>query len=147
MKKVYTDGYWELVRQHLMGDTKTTATMKQMTKKGPTFLVGIEFNIPLYNAMRQTYICNEVKETTHGSYLDHKEYIISFNWIPTSYSVPEKIEMLLFIPNHGDTSLLTISEITNKGNKFELVKKTWKKEKLNTLNSLKEIFVLTAEKL
>ena len=64
-----------------------------------------------------------------------------------SYSVPEKIEMLLFIPNHGDTSLLTISEITNKGNKFELVKKTWKKEKLNTLNSLKEIFILTAEKL
>ena len=56
MKKVYTGGYWELVRQHLMGDTKTTATMKQMTKKGPTFLVGIEFNIPLYNAIRQTYI-------------------------------------------------------------------------------------------
>ena len=33
MKKVYTDEYWELVRQHLMGDTNTNITMRKIRKK------------------------------------------------------------------------------------------------------------------
>ena len=48
MKKVYTDEYWELVRQHLMGDTNTNITMRKIRKKNPQYLVGIKFNIPLF---------------------------------------------------------------------------------------------------
>ena len=68
MKKVYTNEYWDLVRQHLMGDTKMTATMKKMTTKGPISLKGLNFLIPLFCANTQYYVCDEVKETTNGLY-------------------------------------------------------------------------------
>lgn len=147
MKKVYTDEYWELVRQRLMGDTKTTSTMKKMITKGPMSLKGLKFNIPLFCANGQYYLCDEVKETTSGTNVDHKNYTLYFSWIPTSYNVPEKVEVEIYIPNNSPNTLVQMFEITDTGKKLNLIKNSVMKSKLNSLSSIREIFQLTALKM
>jgi hypothetical protein len=96
MKKVYTDEYWELVRQHLMGDTNTNITMRKITNKSPNRLIDMEFNIPLFNADTQMYLCTNVDEVfTSG---EGKDYNISLSEVKQKYSVPERIDISLFIP-------------------------------------------------
>ena len=50
--------------------------MKKLTKKNPKYLNGLEFNIPLFSAANQDYISDEVKETTNGVNVDHKNYTL-----------------------------------------------------------------------
>jgi hypothetical protein len=70
-------------------------------KKNPQFLKGIEFNIPLFNAETQMYVCTDVNEMalTPGG----KDYLISLSEVKQSYSVPERITVSLFIP-HTDAN-------------------------------------------
>jgi hypothetical protein len=121
--------------------------MKKLTKKNPTYLKGLEFNIPLFSANSQFYRCDEVKETTHGSYLDHKNYTLSFSWIPTSFSVPEKIEVEIYIPNSSPNTLIQMFEITDSGKKLNLTKHTWMKKDLNSLSGIRKILQETPLKL
>lgn len=146
MKKIYSNEYWELVRQNIMGDTKMTATMKKITTKGPMSLQGLSFNIPLFNAKTQMYRCDEVKDTTIGV-SGNKNYTLYFSWIPTSYSVPEKLEININIPVNSSSILLTIDEINGKGHKYNLRKNAYLKTKISSLASIREIFKSEAEKM
>ena len=56
----------------------------------PDSLVGMIFNIPLFSAHTQTYV---VKEANESKLPGHWE--LKLEWIPTSYSVPEEISILV----------------------------------------------------
>lgn len=121
--------------------------MKKMTTKGPMSLKGLDFLIPLFCAKAQYYRCDEVKETTHGSYLDYKNYTLYFSWIPTSYSVPEKLEVEINIPNNSSNVLVILTEITKSGKKLPVTKDSVLKKKLNSLSSIREMLVSVASKM
>ena len=105
------------------------------------------FNIPLFCAHTQHYFCDEVKETTNGVNVDYKNYTLYFSWIPTSYNVPEKVEVQIYIPNNSPNVLVQMFEITDKGKKLNLTKDSIMKTKLNSLSSIREILVSVASKM
>lgn len=121
--------------------------MKKLTKKNPTYLKGLEFNIPLFSANGQYYRCDEVKETTNGVGVDWKNYTLYFSWIPTSYSVPEKLEVEINIPNNSSNVLVILTEITKSGKKLPVTKDSVLKKKLNSLSSIREMLVSVASKM
>ena len=140
MKKVYTDEYWELVRQHLMGDTNTNITMKKIRKKNPQYLVGIKFNIPVFNAEKQMYVCTAVNEMalTPGG----KDYLISLSEVKQSYSVPERITVSLFIPHtdaNGEPAHVDMLEVKPHNRTLPLTKVMVTKSKLSSLGGLKKV--------
>ena len=147
MKKVYTDEYWELVRQHLMGDTKTNITMKKIINKSPNRLIDMEFNIPLFNAETQMYVCTDVSEiaTSPGG----KDYNISLSEVKQNYSVPERVDINLFIPTDGNGGLahVTMNEIHTNGRDIKLGQTLTPKENITTLEGLKKIFYEMAKKM
>ena len=121
--------------------------MKKMTTKGPMSLKGLDFLIPLFCAKAQYYRCDEVKETTNGVGVDWKNYTLYFSWIPTSYSVPEKLEVEINIPNNSPNVLVILTEITKSGKKLPVTKDSVLKKKLNSLSSIREMLVSVASKM
>jgi hypothetical protein len=141
MKKVYTDEYWELVRQHLMGDTNTNITMRKITNKSPNRLSDMEFNIPLFNADTQMYLCTNVDEVSTSG--EGKDYNISLSEVKQKYSVPERIDISLFIPHtdaNGEPARIVMVEVRPLNRRVPLTKVMVTKSKLSSLAGLKEVF-------
>ena len=115
--------------------------MRKMTKKGPQYLVGIEFNIPVFNAEKQMYVCTAVNEMalTPGG----KDYLISLSEVKQSYSVPERITVGLFIPHtdaNGEPAHVNMLELRENNRTLPLTKVMVTKSKLSSLAGLKEVF-------
>jgi hypothetical protein len=115
--------------------------MRKMTKKNPEFLKGIEFNIPIFNAEKQMYLCTNVdKVATTG---EGKEYRISLSEVKQNYSVPEKVDINLFIPHtdaNGEPANVNMSEVTSNNRSLPLTKVMVTKSKLSSLSGLKKVF-------
>ena len=115
--------------------------MKKIRKKNPQYLVGIKFNIPLFNAEKQMYVCTSVNELalTPGG----KDYLISLSEVKQSYSVPERITVSLFIPHtdaNGEPANVNMSEVRPTSRNLPLTKVMVTKSKLSSLAGLKEVF-------
>ena len=115
--------------------------MRKMTKKAPQFLKGIEFNIPVFNAEKQMYVCTSVNEMalTPGG----KDYLISLSEVKQSYSVPERITVSLFIPHtdaNGEPANVNMFEVRPNSRNLPLTKVMVTKSKLSSLAGLKEVF-------
>ena len=113
--------------------------MRKMTKKGPQFLIGIEFNIPVFNAEKQMYLCTDVEwiKTSEG-----KDYNISLSEVKQNYAVPERINIDMFIPTtdaNGEPAHVIMNEVRPKGD-VVLTKVMVTKSKLSSLVGLKEVF-------
>ena len=114
--------------------------MRKMTKKNPQFLKGIEFNIPLFNAEKQMYLCTNVDEVATTG--EGKEYRISLSEVKQNYSVPERVDINLFIPHtdaNGEPAHVIMNEVRPKGD-VVLTKVMVTKSKLSSLAGLKEVF-------
>jgi hypothetical protein len=114
--------------------------MRKMTKKAPQFLKGIEFNIPVFNAEKQMYICTDVEwiKTSEG-----KDYNISLSEVKQNYSVPEKIIVSLFIPDtdaNGEPANVNMFEVRPNNRNLPLTKVMVTKSKLSSLSGLKKVF-------
>ena len=114
--------------------------MKKIRKKSPQFLKGIEFNIPLFNAEKQMYVCTDVNELalTPGG----KDYLISLSEVKQSYSVPEKITVSLFIPHtdaNGEPAHVDMLELRPNNRTLPLTKVMVTKSKLSSLGGLKKV--------
>jgi hypothetical protein len=114
--------------------------MRKMTKKNPQFLKGIEFNIPLFNAETQMYLCTNIEwiKISEG-----KDYKISLSEVKQNYSVPEKIVIDLFIPHtdaNGEPANVNIFEVRPMNRRVPLTKVMVTKSKLSSLAGLKEVF-------
>jgi hypothetical protein len=113
----------------------------KIRKKNPQFLKGIEFNIPLFNAETQMYLCTSVDEIalTPGG----KDYLISLSEVKQNYSVPEKIIVSLFIPDtdaNGEPANVNMFEVRPNSRNLPLTKVMVTKSKLSSLSGLKKVF-------
>jgi hypothetical protein len=114
--------------------------MKKIRKKNPQFLKGIEFNIPIFNAETQMYVCTGVDEIalTPGG----KDYLISLSEVKQNYSVPEKITVSLFIPHtdaNGEPAHVDMLELRPNNRTLPLTKVMVTKSKLSSLGGLKKV--------
>jgi hypothetical protein len=50
------------------------------------------FNIGIFNAATQLYVCTEVADL--GSDANSKKYGVYFRWLPSTYAVPEVLKIL-----------------------------------------------------
>jgi len=121
--------------------------MKKMTKKGPQFLVGIEFNIPLFAAEKQIYRCIDVSEiaTSPGG----KDYNIMLSEIKTlNYNVPERVDINLFIPADGSGMVrMHMVEVHPEHGDLPLSNTITLKENISSLGKLKGIFYNLGKKI
>ena len=60
-------------------------------ERGPMMLMDKVFNIGIFNAATQQYICTEVADL--GSDANSKKYGVYFRWLPSTYAVPEVLKM------------------------------------------------------
>ena len=121
--------------------------MKKIINKSPNRLIDMEFHIPLYNAETQMYLCIDVSEiaTSPGG----KDYNISLSEVKQNYSVPEKLDINLFIPTDGNGGLahVTMNEIRTNGRDIKLAQTLTPKENITTLAGLKKVFYEMAKKM
>ena len=119
----------------------------QKMARGPVMLIDREFNIPLFNADKQMYLCIDVSEiaTSPGG----KDYNISLSEVKQNYSVPERVDINLFIPTDGNGGLahVTMNEIRTNGRDIKLAQTLTPKENITTLAGLKKIFYEMAKKM
>jgi hypothetical protein len=114
--------------------------MRKITNKSPNRLIDMEFNIPIFNADTQMYVCTDVSEIVSSP--GGKNYTISFSEIKQKYSVPERINIDMFIPTtdaNGEPAHVTMNEVRTKGD-VVLTKVMVTKSKLSSLAGLKEVF-------
>lgn len=120
--------------------------MKKIKKLSPKILIGMEFNIPLFSAYQQLYICTNVEDTKNGSG-EHKNYTLYFQWIHSNYNVPETLEVDLYITDSNSSSCsVTIFEINQFGKRIQLHQNVFAKNDSRTINRIKEIIKMTATK-
>jgi hypothetical protein len=115
--------------------------MRKMTKKSPNSLIDMEFNIPLFNAATQMYVCTDVSEIASSP--GGKDYTISLSEVKQNYSVPERITIDLFIPTtdaNGEPAHVHMIEPRPKGRDVVLTKVMVTKSKLSSLGGLKKVF-------
>ena len=114
--------------------------MKKIKKKNPQFLKGIEFNIPLFAAEKQMYKCLSVEEI--DSTPEGKDYNISLSEVKQSYSVPERVDISLFIPHtdaNGEPAHVNMLELRENNRTLPLTKVMVTKSKLSSLGGLKKV--------
>jgi len=122
--------------------------MKSIKKeKGAWMLVDKEFNIPVFNANTQMYKCIDVSEIASSP--GGKDYTISLSEVKQKYSVPERINIDLFIPIDGNGGLahVTMNEVDPKRGDVKLGQTLTPKENITTLEGLKKVFYEMAKKM
>ena len=121
--------------------------MRKLTKYSPNVLVGMEFNIPLFNADRQMYLCIDVSEiaTSPGG----KDYNIMLSEIKgLNYNVPARVDVNLFIPiDPNGLASLHMVEVDPKRGDIKLAKTLTAKEHISSLAGLKEVLYNMAKKM
>lgn len=120
----------------------------QKMARGPVMLIDREFNIPLFNADTQMYVCTDVSEIESSP--TGKDYRISLSEIKQKYAVPERIDINLFIPTmdaNGEPAHVIMNEVHPKRGDTVLTKVMVTKSKLSSLAGLKEVFYNMAKSL
>ena len=123
--------------------------MRKIINKSPNRLIDMEFNIPLYNADKQMYLCIDVSEiaTSPGG----KDYNIMLSEVKgLNYSVPERVDVNMFIPStdaNGELAHITMNEIDAKRGDIKLANTTTHKKNITTLEGLKKVFYEMGKKM
>ncbi len=115
--------------------------MRKITNKSPNRLIDMEFNIPIFNADTQMYVCTNVDEVSTSG--EGKTYKISLSEVKQNYSVPERIVIDLFIPHtdaNGEPANVNMFEVRPTSRNLPLTKVMVTKSKLSSLAGLKEVF-------
>jgi hypothetical protein len=114
--------------------------MRKITNKSPNRLIDMEFNIPIFNADTQMYVCMDVSEIASSP--GGKDYTISLSEVKQKYAVPQRLDINLFIPTtdaNGELAHLYMVEPTLKRGDIELAKTMVTKSKVSSLVGLKEV--------
>lgn len=121
----------------------------QKMARGPVMLIDREFNIPLFNADKQMYLCIDVTEiaTSPGG----KDYNIMLSEVKgLNYSVPERVDVNMFIPTtdaNGELAHITMNEVDPKRGDIKLAQTLTPKENITTLEGLKKVFYEMGKKM
>lgn len=114
--------------------------MKKIKKmmRGPMMLMDRVFNIPIFNAATQQYICTEVAEL--GSDANSKKYAVYFKWLPTSYAVPEVLKMDITIGTTGNNHIEVQLYEKYKSGKYVLqYNKAYDKERISSISKIQSM--------
>jgi hypothetical protein len=117
-------------------------------ERGAWMLVDKEFNIPLFAAEKQMYICTNVEETISAP--AGKTYTISFSEVKgLNYSVPERVDMSLFVPVDGNGGMVNIHmvEVHPEHGNLPLSHMITLKQNISSLGKLKQIFYNLGKKM
>ena len=123
--------------------------MRKIINKSPNRLIDMEFHIPLFNADKQMYLCIDVSEiaTSPGG----KDYNIMLSEVKgLNYSVPERVDVNMFIPStdaNGELAHITMNEIDAKRGDIKLANTTTHKKNITTLEGLKKVFYEMGKKM
>jgi hypothetical protein len=122
--------------------------MRKITDKSPNRLIDMEFNIPLFAADKQMYLCIDVSEIAWSP--SGKDYNIMLSEVKgLNYSVPERLDINLFVPIDGNGGLahVTMNEVHPKRGDVKLGQTLTPKENITTLEGLKKVFYEMAKKM
>jgi hypothetical protein len=123
--------------------------MKQnKPERGAWMLVDKQFNIPLFCAEKQMYLCTNVEETISAP--AGKTYTISFSEIKTlNYNVPERVDIALFVPEDGNGGMVNMHmvEVHPERGNLSLSNMITLKENISSLGKLKQIFYNLGKKM
>jgi hypothetical protein len=111
--------------------------MKQIKQRGPMMLMDKVFNIPLFSANTQEYICTEVADL--GSDGLSKTYGLYFKWLPTSYSVPEVIRMDITLQTGSNHIEVQLFEKRNSGDYIPLYHRGYNKERISSVANIQNM--------
>ena len=113
--------------------------MKKIINKSPNRLIDMEFNIPLFNADKQMYLCIDVSEIASSP--GGKDYNLMLSEVKgLNYAVPERVDVNMFIPTDaGGIASLHMVEVRPTGSDIKLAKWTTDKEHISSLTGLKEV--------
>ena len=117
-------------------------------ERGAWMLVDKEFNIPLFCADKQMYLCTNVEETISAP--AGKTYTISFSEIKTlGYNVPERVDVSLFVPEDGNGGMVNIImvEVDAERGDLPLSNMITLKKNISSLGKLKQIFYNLGKKM
>jgi hypothetical protein len=110
----------------------------------PFSLKDLEFEIPLFAAKHQRYICENVSRVCDNS--EEKKYCLEFEWVASSYSVPNKIKLYISIlkPNSGNIGII-LTEITDSGNEIRLRHVAKPIKSISSLEEFEKLLIHLAE--
>ena len=113
--------------------------MKKIINKSPNRLIDMEFNIPLYNADKQMYLCIDVSEIASSP--GGKDYNLMLSEVKgLNYNVPQRVNVNLFIPiDPSGLVSLHMVEVDPKRGDIKLAKTLTAKEHISSLAGLKEV--------
>jgi len=111
--------------------------MRQIKQRGPMMLIDKVFNIPLFSANTQEYICTEVVDL--GSDGLSKTYGLYFKWLPTSYSVPEVIRIDITVNTGSNHIGVQLFEKRNSGNYIPLFNRGYDKQRISSVANIQSM--------
>ena len=102
----------------------------------PNSLIGKVFTIPVFSALSQQ---NTIKEIEESKMPGH--WVIKLEWIPSSYSVPSEISILVN-PVVNNKMMFTMLEKNDKSHTgtYTLSKQIVNRDECGTINGLQTIF-------
>jgi hypothetical protein len=109
----------------------------QKMARGPMMLMDKVFNIPIFSANNQEYICTEVADL--GSDAISKTYGVYFKWIPSSYSVPEVLRMDVIINNGSNHIEIQLFEKRNSGSYIPLYHRGYGRERISSVANIQNM--------
>ena len=111
--------------------------MRKMTKKSPNRLIDMEFNIPIFNADTQMYLCTDV--TDLGNDGTYKKYGVHFKWLPTTFAVPEIMRMDITLNNGSNHIEVQLFEKRPNGSYLPLFHRGYDKERISSVVNIQSM--------
>ena len=106
-------------------------------ERGPMMLMDKEFNIGIFSADTQTYVCTRV--TNLGNDGTYKKYGVHFKWLPTTYNVPEVLRMDITLNTGSNHIEVQLFEQRPNGTYIPLYHRAYDKERISSVANIQSM--------
>ena len=111
--------------------------MRQIKQRGPMMLMDKEFNIGIFSADTQTYVCTRV--TNLGNDGTYKKNGVHFKWLPTTYNVPEVLRMDITLNTGSNHIEVQLFEQRPNGTYISLYHRAYDKERISSVAKIQDM--------
>ena len=109
----------------------------QKMARGPMMLMDKVFNIPLFCAKEQHYICTEVTDLGNDGTI--KKYGVHFKWLPTTYNVPEVLRMDITLNAKHNHIEVQLFEKKDNGSYLPIYHRGYDKERISSVAKMQDM--------
>jgi hypothetical protein len=106
-------------------------------ERGPMMLMDKVFNIGIFNAATQQYVCTEVANL--GSDANSKKYGVYFRWLPSTYAVPEVLKIDITLNNGSNHIEVQLYEKYKSGKYILQYNKGFDKERISSVAKIQSM--------